>query len=190
MDGLACRNPETQLALLDRLAGTDAAVAQYAEKLEQLRGAHAQLAAIDALGSEEQRQRLQDLVNQVITPEAPAAALNFAGPPKQSEYLADRSMGFASAVVCKQRAELGEDASVYLDEVGRGRDCKAFSATLGRAGEGSRGGARGGSCVAGAAAAHGGAAVQRAALRAGGRRAEQPAGGRACCADAAECCAG
>ena len=69
MRGLACRNPETQLALLDRLAGTEAAVAQYADKLEQLRGAHAQLAAIDALGSEEQRQRLQDLVDQVITPE-------------------------------------------------------------------------------------------------------------------------
>ncbi len=54
--------------MLDRLAGTDAAMAQYAEKLEHLRGAHAQLAAIDALGSKEQRQRLQDLVNHVITP--------------------------------------------------------------------------------------------------------------------------
>ena len=59
------RNPDTQLALLDRLAGTDAAVAQYTEKLEQLRAAHAQLAAIDALGSEEQRERLQALANQV-----------------------------------------------------------------------------------------------------------------------------
>lgn len=60
-----CRNPDTQLALLDRLAGTDAAVAQYTEKLEQLRAAHAQLAAIDALGNEEQRERLQALVDQV-----------------------------------------------------------------------------------------------------------------------------
>ena len=59
------RNPDTQLALLDRLAGTSAAVGQYTEKLEQLRVAHAQLAAIDALGNEEQRERLQALVDQV-----------------------------------------------------------------------------------------------------------------------------
>lgn len=60
-----CRNPDTQLALLDRLAGTDAAVAQYTEKLELLRAAHAQLAAIDALGNEKQRERLQALLDQV-----------------------------------------------------------------------------------------------------------------------------
>jgi len=59
------RNPDTQLALLDRLAGTDAAVAQYTEKLELLRAAHAQLAAIDALGNEKQRERLQALLDQV-----------------------------------------------------------------------------------------------------------------------------
>lgn len=41
-------------------------MAQYAAKLEQLRVAHAQLAAIDALGSEEHRGRLQALVDQVI----------------------------------------------------------------------------------------------------------------------------
>ena len=189
MGGIACRNPETQLALLDRLAGTDAAVAHYAEKLEQLRGAHAQLAAIDALGSEEQRQRLQDLVDQVITPGPPASVLNFTGPPTQSKYLADRSMGFASAVVCKQRAELGRMSLCILLKRGEGEITRLI-AILVRAGEGSRGGARAGSCVAAAAAAHGGTAVQCAALRAGGRRAEQPAGGRACGADAAECCAG
>ena len=64
MSWLWRRSPDTQLALLDRLAGTDAAVAQYTEKLEQLRTAHAQLAAIDALGSQEQRERLQALVDQ------------------------------------------------------------------------------------------------------------------------------
>ncbi len=34
-------------------------------RLEQLRAAHSQLAAIDALGSQEQRERLQALVDQV-----------------------------------------------------------------------------------------------------------------------------
>ena len=62
---MRCRSPETQLALLDRLAGTEAALGQYVDKLEQLRAAHSQLAAIDALGSEEQRERLQALVDQV-----------------------------------------------------------------------------------------------------------------------------
>ena len=62
---LRCRSPDTQLALLDRLAGTGAAVGQYVGRLEQLRAAHSQLAAVDALGSQEQRERLQALVDQV-----------------------------------------------------------------------------------------------------------------------------
>ncbi|CAL5219355.1 g1171 [Coccomyxa viridis] len=66
------RNPDTQLALLDRLAGTDAAVSQYSAKLEQLRVAHAQLAAIDALGDFQQRARLQALVDQVRQAEVAA----------------------------------------------------------------------------------------------------------------------
>lgn len=80
-DYLRCRDPDTQLALLDRLAGADAAVAQYAEKLDQLRAAHAQLAAIDKLGNEKQREKLQALVDQVshFPHLSPVVALHWAG---------------------------------------------------------------------------------------------------------------
>ncbi len=60
-----CRDPDTQLALLDRIAGTGEAVARYGQKLEELRGLAQQLTAIDALGSKQQREQLQALVDQV-----------------------------------------------------------------------------------------------------------------------------
>lgn len=59
------RDPETQLELLDRLAGNGSAVAQFSGRLDELRSKQQQLAAIDALGSEEQRGELQALVDQV-----------------------------------------------------------------------------------------------------------------------------
>lgn len=58
-------DPDTQLALLDRIASTGAAVARYGRRLEELRGLAQQLVAIDALGTEEQREQLQTLVDQV-----------------------------------------------------------------------------------------------------------------------------
>lgn len=60
-----CRDPGTQLALLDRIGGTAPAAEAYGRRLEALRGAHSQLAALNALGSEAQRQQLQALVDQV-----------------------------------------------------------------------------------------------------------------------------
>ncbi|BDA41836.1 DNA repair protein RecN [Coccomyxa sp. Obi] len=66
------RDPDTQLALLDRIAGTGEAVARYGLKLEELRGLVQQLAAIDALGSEQQRDQLQALVDQVREAEVEA----------------------------------------------------------------------------------------------------------------------
>ncbi|EIE25588.1 P-loop containing nucleoside triphosphate hydrolase protein [Coccomyxa subellipsoidea C-169] len=59
------RDPDTQLALLDRIASTGAAVARYGQKLEELRGLAQQVTAIDALGTKEQREQLQDLMDQV-----------------------------------------------------------------------------------------------------------------------------
>jgi hypothetical protein len=53
-----------QLALLDRIAGTAGAAERFGARLEALRRAHAQLAAIDALGSAAQRQQLQALADQ------------------------------------------------------------------------------------------------------------------------------
>ena len=41
-------------------------MARYGRKLEELRGLVQQLAAIDALGSEQQREQLQALVDQVM----------------------------------------------------------------------------------------------------------------------------
>ncbi len=58
------REAGTQLALLDRLANTTGAAEAFGRRLEALRDAHARLAAIDALGSERQRARLQALVDQ------------------------------------------------------------------------------------------------------------------------------
>ncbi|CAL8460865.1 g396 [Coccomyxa elongata] len=66
------RDPDTQLALLDRIAGTGEAMARYGQKLEELRGLAQQLTAIDALGSEQQREQLQALVDQVKEAEVEA----------------------------------------------------------------------------------------------------------------------
>lgn len=60
-----CRNPETQVALLDRLAGTGPAAAVFGNTLTKLRDVRSQLAAVDALGDDDYRQTLQDLVDEV-----------------------------------------------------------------------------------------------------------------------------
>ena len=59
------RDPDTQLALLDRIAGTAAAAAAFGGQLRQLWELEAQLAAIDALGDEDERDALQALVDEV-----------------------------------------------------------------------------------------------------------------------------
>ncbi len=46
-------------------------MARYGQKLEELRGLAQQVTAIDALGTEEQREQLQDLVDQVHIPSTP-----------------------------------------------------------------------------------------------------------------------
>lgn len=60
-----CRNPETQVAMLDRLAGTGPAAAAFGNTLTKLRDVRSQLAAVDALGDDDYRQKLQDLVDEV-----------------------------------------------------------------------------------------------------------------------------
>lgn len=60
-----CRDSDTQLALLDRIAGTQAAAAEFGGRLRRLRELDAQLAAIDALGNEDERDALQNLVDEV-----------------------------------------------------------------------------------------------------------------------------
>lgn len=59
------RNSDVQLALLDRIAGTQAAAAEFGTRLRRLRELEAQLAAIDELGDEEERDALQALVDEV-----------------------------------------------------------------------------------------------------------------------------
>lgn len=54
-----------QVALLDRIAGTQAAAAEFGGRLRRLRELDAQLAAIDALGDEHERDALQALVDEV-----------------------------------------------------------------------------------------------------------------------------
>ena len=54
-----------QLAVLDRIAGTQAAAADLGSQLRRLRALDAQLAAIDALGDEDTRATLQRLVDEV-----------------------------------------------------------------------------------------------------------------------------
>lgn len=54
-----------QLAVLDRIAGTQAAAADLGSQLRRLRALDAQLAAIDALGDEDTRSTLQRLVDEV-----------------------------------------------------------------------------------------------------------------------------
>jgi hypothetical protein len=60
-----CRNSDMQLALLDRIAGTQAAAAEFGGQLRRLRELGAQLAAIEALGDEDKRDALQSLVDEV-----------------------------------------------------------------------------------------------------------------------------
>ncbi|KAK9819715.1 hypothetical protein WJX72_001582 [[Myrmecia] bisecta] len=60
------RDSETQLALLDRIAGISGLTARFAQKLQQLRQAEAQLAAIEALGDEDERDAMQAMVDEVL----------------------------------------------------------------------------------------------------------------------------
>lgn len=54
-----------QLALLDRIAGTAVEAAAFGGQLRRLRELEGQLAAIDALGDEDQRDAMQALVDEV-----------------------------------------------------------------------------------------------------------------------------
>ena len=61
-----CRNSDTQVALLDQIAGTTAEASRFAAGLANLRAAEAQLTALDALGDEDARDELQALVDEVL----------------------------------------------------------------------------------------------------------------------------
>ena len=60
-----CRSAGTQLALLDRIAGTSADARLFGARLQQLRSLREQLQAVEALGSEDARDQLQHLVDTV-----------------------------------------------------------------------------------------------------------------------------
>ncbi len=60
-----CRNSDTQVALLDRIAGTAAGAARFGARLRRLRDAEGGLAALDALGDQDDRDALQALVDEV-----------------------------------------------------------------------------------------------------------------------------
>ena len=60
-----CRSSGTQLALLDRIAGTSADARLFGARLQQLHSLREQLRAVEALGSEDARDQLQHLVDTV-----------------------------------------------------------------------------------------------------------------------------
>lgn len=62
---LLCRSAGTQLALLDRIAGTSAHARLFGARLQQLHSLREQLQAVEALGSEDARDQLQHLVDTV-----------------------------------------------------------------------------------------------------------------------------
>ena len=62
------RGSDTQIALLDRIAGTAGASARFGADLQALREVEAQLAAIDALGDEDERNAMQAMVDEVPNP--------------------------------------------------------------------------------------------------------------------------
>lgn len=61
-----CRDSVTQLALLDRVAGTSGLVASFAAGVQSLRQMEQQLADIASLGDEEEREELQDMITEVV----------------------------------------------------------------------------------------------------------------------------
>ncbi len=62
------RNSDTQVALLDCIAGTAAQAARFGAQLRRLRDAEGGLAALDALGDQDDRDALQALVDEVSLP--------------------------------------------------------------------------------------------------------------------------
>ena len=61
-----CRDSTTQLALLDRVAATSGLAASFAAGVQSLRQMKQQLADIAALGDEEEREELQDMITEVV----------------------------------------------------------------------------------------------------------------------------
>ena len=62
---MLCRDSTTQLALLDRVAGTQAAAAKFGAQLQQLQQVQRQLTDIAAVGDEEEREELQQIILEV-----------------------------------------------------------------------------------------------------------------------------
>lgn len=62
---LGRRDSDTQVALLDRIAGTGAQAQRFGGRLRRLREAEAQLEALEALGDEDARDELQAFADEV-----------------------------------------------------------------------------------------------------------------------------
>ena len=62
---MQCRDSATQLALLDRVAGTRAGAAKFGNQLQQVKEVEEQLADIATLGDEEERDELQQMIEEV-----------------------------------------------------------------------------------------------------------------------------
>lgn len=60
------RDSATQLALLDRVAGTSGLLASFAAGVQSLTQMEQQLADIASLGDEEEREELQDMITEVV----------------------------------------------------------------------------------------------------------------------------
>ena len=60
-----CRDGATQLAYLDRIAGTSGSAASFASGVHSLRQMEQQLADIANLGDEEEREELQEMITEV-----------------------------------------------------------------------------------------------------------------------------
>lgn len=64
----ACRDPDTQVALLDRIAGCGGAAARFSGALRRLRAVEAEAAQLARLGGAKERAALQAMVDQVGKP--------------------------------------------------------------------------------------------------------------------------
>ena len=98
---LGLRDSGTQVALLDRIAGTGAQAQRFGGALRRLREAEAQLEALEALGDEDARHELQAFADEV-----PSSAHSAPAPRRsQRNHLRAITAERIFSAIVKRRAE-------------------------------------------------------------------------------------
>ena len=97
------RNSDTQVALLDRIAGTAAQAARFGAQLRRLREAEGGLAALDALGDQDDRDALQALIDEARSPFPPTlgAPLSMCSACRPDTAPAKRSSLLLAVLACR-----------------------------------------------------------------------------------------